>query len=332
MDLMTESSTPTKKKQSRWYLVFTLALAALFLYLALRDISWQEVLDTFRQTRLEFVALAFLISTLALFARGFRWGVLVSAEKPISLMTAFFADAAGYLGNTVLPARAGEVLRSALLGRRTGISVSYVFATAIAERVIDVLVLVLIGLVTLPVLGTLPDWLPSAMRAMAVLGLVAVAVLVLAPRFESFFQAILQRLPMPERWREPLKGFVNQFLRGAQAFMDLKRAGAFLALTAVIWLLDGVGTIMMGRALGLSYNLAQAELFLVALGLSSAIPSTPGYVGVYQFVAVSILPAFGFTRSQSLTYILAAQANNILMILIWGLVGLWRLGFKKSEL
>jgi hypothetical protein len=66
-------------------------------------------------------------------------------------------------------------------------------------------------------------------------------------------------------------------------------------------------------------------VLLAALGLSSALPSTPGYVGVYQFVAVSVLTPFGFTQSQALVFILAYQAVNYAVICVWGLLGLWRL-------
>jgi len=82
----------------------------------------------------------------------------------------------------------------------------------------------------------------------------------------------------------------------------------------------------MARAFELSLNPAQAFILLAALGISSAIPSTPGYVGVYQFVAVAVLTPFGFSNSQAIAYILAFQANQYLGITIYGLIGLLSLG------
>jgi uncharacterized membrane protein YbhN (UPF0104 family) len=83
--------------------------------------------------------------------------------------------------------------------------------------------------------------------------------------------------------------------------------------------------VMIGRMLELTIGLPQAFIFLVALGLASALPSTPGYVGIYQIVAVSLLPIFGINSSQAMTYILAFQANGVITIGLWGLVGLWRI-------
>ncbi len=105
----------------------------------------------------------------------------------------------------------------------------------------------------------------------------------------------------------------------------------FLLTTVGIWLLDGIGTVITARAFSMELQLTQSLLILVGLGLSSAIPSAPGYVGVYQFVAVTILAIFGYPQSQALAFILVAQAVGMLLTLVWGLIGLWRLGIQANE-
>ncbi len=80
------------------------------------------------------------------------------------------------------------------------------------------------------------------------------------------------------------------------------------------------------KAFNVNFQLHQALLLLIGLGLSSAIPSTPGYIGVYQFVAVAVFAISGYAPNQAIAYILVAQAVNMLLVLIWGLLGLWRLG------
>jgi uncharacterized membrane protein YbhN (UPF0104 family) len=66
-----------------------------------------------------------------------------------------------------------------------------------------------------------------------------------------------------------------------------------------------------------------AILLLAGLALASSAPSTPGYVGVYQIVAVGILPAFGIAKSDAIAYILVFQALTYVVFLFWGLPGLW---------
>ena len=67
-------------------------------------------------------------------------------------------------------------------------------------------------------------------------------------------------------------------------------------------------------------------LLIVALALASVAPSTPGYVGIFQFVAVSVLAPFAVTQSEALALILLFQGVVYAVVTPFGLVGLARLG------
>lgn len=257
--------------------------------------------------------------------------MLLSAEKKVAPLTVFWATMAGYLGNNFLPARAGEVIRSAALGHKTGMSKSWVFATALTERLLDVVALVLFSLAAVFSLGRSSQWLIKAWKVMGVVGIAGIIVLLAAPRFEGAFRRLLERLPGPTRLRERLLGILAQFLSGMRAVANPYRGSAFAGLTVLIWLTDAIGTMIGARAFGLSLTLPIAVMLLAGLGLSSAIPSTPGYVGVYQFVAVAVLVPLGFPRSGVLAYIIVAQALGYVMITVWGLLGLWRLQVKPTS-
>ena len=124
-----------------------------------------------RGARLPFVALALGTVSLALFARSIRWRVLLTAEGKVPVWLAFWATAAGYFGNNVLPARAGEVVRSLMISRYSGFSKAFVLTTALSERVVDAIVLISVSalvLLTLPTPAGMarhcgqafrPDWL-----------------------------------------------------------------------------------------------------------------------------------------------------------------------------
>jgi uncharacterized membrane protein YbhN (UPF0104 family) len=168
-------------------------------------------------------------------------------------------------------------------------------------------------------------WLVRAWKVMGVLGVAGIIVLFAVPRFEGPFRRLLERLPGPAHLRQRLLGILSQFLSGTRAFANPSRGFAFAGLTVLIWLCDAVGTIIGARAFGLSLTLPIAVMLLAGLGLCSAIPSTPGYIGVYQFVAVTVLVPLGYPRSEVLAYIIVAQALGYVIITVWGLLGLWRL-------
>lgn len=329
----THSSKPSLQRiQRRALLAFTLVLAAILLYLALRGVTWAEVLATLRQGRPEYLAIVFVTSSISLFLRGLRWGTLVSAEKKLPPVVLFATNMIGYMGNQFLPARSGEAIRSVVLSKKGGISVSFVLATALTERVMDVIILLVTAALVLPVIGRLPEWMVPAVRVMAALGGAAMLALLLIPYWEGSLYRLIAWLPMTPAWQERLQRVASQFLHGARSFVHPGRAASFLGFSVVIWLLDGLGAVLTCQGLHLTLTLPQAMLLLVALGFSSAIPSTPGYVGVYQFVAVNLLPIFGFTRSQSLTYILVNQALTMAFVALWGFIGLWYLGLSRKDL
>jgi uncharacterized protein (TIRG00374 family) len=317
------SVTPNSKPRTHAaYWVVSLALAAVFLYYSLRGIDWRQVWGTLRGAQPPLVAAAAGLSCLALFLRSFRWRVLLSAQGQVSVAQAFWATAAGYLGNNVLPARAGEVIRSLMISSSSGMSRTFVLTTALSERMVDAIALITISAVVLLIVPLQAGWMMKAARPFALLGLVGVAAIALLPMFETFWFRLLGRLPVPERLRGAVEGILRQVLQGIRSFHDAGRLASFLLLTAVIWLLDALVTVTLARSLGIIIPLPVAFLLVAGLGLGSALPSTPGYVGVYQFVAVKVLTPFGLTNSQAIAYIFLFQAMNYAVILFWGLLGL----------
>ena len=315
----------SSRRPSAVSLVLPLLLAVVLLYFAFRGVAWGEMLATARQGRLELFALACGIMTVSTALRALRWRVLLSAEKLIPPLTVFWATAVGYLGNNFLPARAGEVIRSVMLGRAAGVSKSYILATALTERIMDVIALLLISVGALLTLRNVPDWLFGAARVMALVGAVGLVGLLVAPRLQGLIQRLVGRLPLPPRFRSRVQHFIGQFLLGTEAFQHVGRALGFAGLTVVIWSMDTLAAVVTARALRLDLAVPVALLLLAGLGLSSAAPSTPGYLGIYQFVARTILPAFGFTQEQALVYIIVFQALTYVIVVVWGLLGLWRL-------
>ena len=313
-------------RKSRWYLIATLLLASVLLFLAFRGVSWNQMLAVLRGGRPDYLLLACLSLSVSYFFRGLRWRVLLSAEKLVAPIKVFWATMVGYLGNNLLPARAGELIRSVVLGRNANMSKSFIFGTILTERGVDVVALVLISMAALMSQEDMSGWLLDAVRVTAGLGLVALVGLFVVPRMERLLVNALSWLPLPSALRTWAINLLQQFLLGMRAFQHPGRALSFVGLTALIWLMDALVVIEVAQALYLTLALSEALLLIAALGLASAVPSTPGYVGVYQFVAVAVLAPFGFSQSEALAYIIAFQAMAYSVVIVWGFVGLWQLG------
>ena len=320
MEVNSEKTSTPRPHAIYW--VISLSLAAVLLWYSLKGIEWARVWQIVKGAHLSGVGLALALMSTTLFLRAFRWRVLLRAEGNVSIPDAFWATSAGYLGNSVLPARAGEVVRTVMISRKSQMTKTFVLTTALSERVVDAIALITISASVLLVLQEKPGWLADAAKPFAILGLCGVAAIAIVPIFEKFWFRVLAKLPIPHKLREMAEHALLHGLQGIRSFHDPSRLVRFLGLTAVIWFLDGLTTVAGANAIGLTISLPVAFLLIAGLGLGSAVPSTPGYVGVYQFVAVSVLTPFGLSKTDAIAYILLFQAMNYVTVLFWGGIGL----------
>lgn len=306
-----------------FYWFTSIALAVPLLYFSLRGIDWSSVRRTLAGADLRPIAFCILFLTIGLFLRSIRWRILLLAEGRVSIPTAFWATSAGYFGNSFLPARAGEIVRTVMVSARAGLSRTYVFTTALSERMVDAITLVVISAIVLFALPTIPKWLADAAKPFAVLGFAGVIAIAVMPRLEPVLVRVLHKLPLPVRLSASLEHLLEQILLGVRSFHNPGRLLAFLGLTVVIWCLDALITVTGARSLGLVIPFPIAFLLNAGLGLGSALPSTPGYVGVYQFVAVSVLTPFGFRKDDAIAFILLFQVMQYVVFGLWGMVAFW---------
>ncbi|MEN9564483.1 MAG: hypothetical protein RIR73_2727 [Chloroflexota bacterium] len=263
-------------------------------------------------------------SSATYFLRAMRWRVLLNSQKPLSSAGIFWANMAGYLGNNILPARAGELIRAGYVARRESIPVVFVLATGFTERLVDLAALVVIGAASVLFAVTFSTSMQEAFKSFAIVAVIGVAFIFLLPFFQGWVIRILRALPiLNPALKNKLEGMFVHFVDGVKVIVQPQRGVPFLLFTILIWFMDGMGMVILAFSLNETLSLAQSFLLIAALGISSALPSTPGYVGVYQFVAVTILSPFGVARESALALILLVQFLNLLVVSIWGGLGLW---------
>src|SRR5690349_16509900 len=185
----------------RWqHVVWTLSgilLAGVFLYYALRGVDVHELGRTLAEARPSLVVLTCLLSTATLIMRAVRWQVLLNSEGNVGFRTVFWATAAGYFGNNFLPARAGELVRTLLIKWSSPLDGAYVLATALAERVTDAIVLVLIASGVLMLFPGHSGWLAGAARPFAIAGVCGALVVAFLPLTGTLPHRMVCTIPMP---------------------------------------------------------------------------------------------------------------------------------------
>src|SRR5687768_18484851 len=92
-----------------------------------------------RTTNVFWLGVALVVNLAALFFRTIRWRIILDPDDPPPFYPTFFANTVGYMLSTILPIRAADVARPALLSRRTSHRFSGALGTVLTERVLDLL-------------------------------------------------------------------------------------------------------------------------------------------------------------------------------------------------
>ncbi len=315
-----------KDRRRMWYGLLSAALAAVLLYYSLRGVEWARVWTTIAHARWQYLAAAGLTTCCSFFLRSYRWRILLNTDAHFNVLTVFIATMAGYLGNAFLPARAGEFVRSYIISKSSALSKTYVLTTALSERMVDAVALVLASSVVLLGVNPKPAWLGDVSRTTAAIAGAGLLTIAIVPHTGDLVERLLRRVPMPAGLRNRLLELAAQILLGVRTFHSPSRLAGFAFFTVVVWSMDCVTVMVGAHALGMDLPFRVALLLLAGMGLGSALPSTPGYVGIYQFVTVSILAPFGFSHDDALAYSLVSQALGYVVVLVLGLPGLYRAG------
>jgi glycosyltransferase 2 family protein len=242
---------------------------------------------------------------LATVVRSERWQRLLEDEGAQPQRPDTYAlTVIGYMGNNVLPARAGDAIRVVLMGPAAKTSRLTVAGTLVAERLLDIAVLlVLFVVVGYGLLGEVGGGKVEIIVAVLVAGALAAAI---GWRFV--------------RGNERLRGFVTPL---ASATLGLRRAHhglLLLGLTLVIWAIEAGVWMSVGAAVGFGMDPIEG-LYLVALAsVFSLIPSGPAYAGT-QDAAVAIgIKALGGTGATAVAYLLMLRFVIVVPITLAGLI------------
>lgn len=255
-----------------------------------------------------------------------RWRLLVEHQPPIRYWSSFSALMIGYLFNNLLPARAGDVARALELGRTEQISRTKVFATLVTERAVDlVATLAVTGLVLLSY-PALPSWLRNSGSAVALLAGCLVAVLLLMHTTGRHWLPSLVRLfagKLPRAVGDKIGQMAISALDGIAGMFRPMRAVGFLVLTALIWIIEVSIVYLVATSFSLALPLGNALFVLLVLAIGSMVPSSPGFVGTYEFFGISALAMVGIQGGPALAFIVLLHLATLLGSTLIGVACLW---------
>ena len=329
-----------RRRLLSWRALASLVLTVALLVWFARQLGYEGLVQSWSMIRRANPALylaAFVVYYLSFPVRGLRWRLLlVNSGEPAERLprTRDLAEIIylSWFVNSIVPAKLGDVYRGYLLRRESGTSWSHGMGTIVAERVLDLLLLVTLMVVTGvltygdvlgdalsrdPVAclesGIHPEALSCTLLQLFTLGVFVAFVLLVGL---VVFARVGVRL---ERWLPARLGHIYQRFSGALV-LSFGRFPRLITLSALAWLCEGLAFWLVSRSLGLVLPVPMVVFLSLLQAFATAIPLTAGGVGVVEIVLTGALALRGYPGSEAAAMVLLYRTISFLSLVVGGAI------------
>lgn len=272
------------------------------------------------------IFLSLLCGLLSHLSRAYRWQYPIRAMGyKTSFKNKFMAVMAGYLANLGVP-RSGEMLRGALLASYEEIPFEKTLGTIIAERLADLVVLIVIVVITFSLQSQVLleilenqniDYL-TIILVLAVLGAAGILAYYLLMRSNNpFFKKVA--------------GFVNGLIDGIKSILKMKHKMLFIAHTLFIWAMY----IMMFWVIKFSVpemtSVGIGTILVAFIAGSISMSASNGGIGAYPFAIGTIFVLFGYSKEGGEAYGWLLWGTQTLLVIVLGALSFWLLPLLNQK-
>ena len=303
-------------------LIASLVISAIFIFLAVRKVEFGEMWRSMRQANYLYVIPSSAAVIASLLIRAVRWRLLLSPIKLIPAKSLIGPTMIGAMGNNLLPARLGEVVRADAIGRKENVSRGASFATIVVERMVDLFtVLVFLGVVV--VFVPFPTEIKTGGYTMLAISLAGLAFLLFLRVKSASALKILHYFcrPLPQRLEARIEKLMLSFVEGLGILTKARHMPAIAVLSILIWLSLTASILFMFKAFDWGQlSVDAAVVVLVATAFGVMIPAAPGFVGTFHVSCQLALGLYGIDRASALGYSIVLHATQWVPVTAIGLI------------
>ncbi|MFZ1982874.1 MAG: lysylphosphatidylglycerol synthase transmembrane domain-containing protein, partial [Desulfatitalea sp.] len=291
------------------------------LYLAFRNVPLSDLVTYMGTIAYVWLIPAVVLVVLAFVLRVYRWRLILKSTLIIGFWQAFHPLMIGFMINCVLPGRVGEIARPAIVKKERGLAFSTGIATVAAERIFDMIVLIALLASVFSSVTRRPDldvafggwhlnsqtlqsaaWAMLRIAVVLLIGLGAMAFSVtrrwIVRAIEVFIGLIGLAGPTikskAERAGRFFIGWVEGFAVGLSLVAHPRRALACLGLTILIWGVSALSYYAFSLGCpGVHLSYIELATVMVVVCFFIAMPSVPGFWGLWEAGGVFALALFG---------------------------------------
>ncbi len=309
-------------------------MGIVFLVLALRGVDLSEVRLALARADYRPVIVALLSVIATFWVRAARWRHLFYPHhrrlRLAKLVSFIFV---GQMMNGLVPGRVGELARAYLVRESEGQSATFTLGTIAVEKAVDISMLAALFILMLPLMA-LPAWVAEpgwmTMAFLLVVGVIFLALALTRQRWIRWLAGLELRLPYLARWQVSAR--LERGVASLDALAHWPTLLAVMGWSILLWALYAFHNYLILTALHLPASITMALFVLLVLQVGVAVPSSPGKVGVFQYLCILALSPFGIDRSAGLSY------GALLYLVVWvppllvGLLCLWWENLSWSRL
>jgi uncharacterized protein (TIRG00374 family) len=281
-----------------------------------------------------------VVATLTFPIRAIRWRWLLRAEDrtPPPAPAIWHATAIGFMANNVLPFRLGELARAWALSRLGGTRFPSAVASIAVERVFDALTVA--GLFALALLGpALPAGItiggrPAAdfIRLIGIAGLAALVAAAVGALYPAAAERLLRRVVPWPALADRLAGPLHSFAHGLKVLHEPRRVALIVLGSVALWTVNAWSFGLAFGAFELPAALPSAIIVQTFVVFGVALPSTPGYVGVFELAIVAAAKLLGAPEGAAFAAALTYHVLSYFPITLLGAWSLTRTGLRLGDL
>jgi hypothetical protein len=301
-------------------LVVGVPLSAFFLWLAARNADPATVRRALEDARIGPIALAVVAVAVLYWIQALRWRS-VAATPQVRRARFYEMVVSGIACNNVLPGRLGDLLRARWLGLDARIPAGRALGTVVLDRGCDVVTLLAFLAIGLGAVASSAWLVRIGLGALGLLAGLAAVVL--------FARVYTRRHPRERHARSLVRRVLRDLAEMLAEPLGRRRPATWIGLSVLAWEAWAVAAILVGRSLGIELGLLDAMFVAAVMNLGSAIPSSPGFVGTYQWLGVASLGLLGIAQEEALAFSILLHATWYIPTTIAGAVALGVRAFKR---
>ena len=327
--------------KASWRSVIGIALSVVLLVWVLRDVSLAVVWRELSQASIPLFLASATCATLIFPLRAIRWRVILQPVAPDQPLGALWRSTAiGMMANNVLPARAGEIARAYALTKQTAVPFATSIASLAVDRLFDMLVLLLLAVIAF-VDPAFPHEARIAGQSLGHIaqGSVAFVGLLLAALYSlAFFPAQIVRLfelfarRVSPALEERGRSILTRFSEGLSVLRSPRRFLSVLAWTVAHWLLNAFAFWLGFKAVGIDLPYSSALFLQTLIAIGVALPSAPGFFGVFEKLATVGLGIYGVAADRATSWAIGFHILSFIPITVIGVWYFTQLGIHIKEI